>query len=72
MKGKKFEEIGGSYRGMYIRNTADIPEINKIPPLTLRNFAYLADMQFRFASPKLLRNFAYPPCRYLKAPMTEE
>jgi hypothetical protein len=47
---------------------ADILKINKIPQLTLRNFAYLADMRFRFASSKLLRNFAYPPCRYMKLP----
>jgi hypothetical protein len=29
-----------------MRSIADIPKINKISPLTLRNFAYLADMRF--------------------------
>jgi hypothetical protein len=62
----KWKDIRNSYTPLNwndIRSIADIPKINKIPPLTLRNFAYLADMRFRFASSKLLRNFAYPPCR---------
>jgi hypothetical protein len=39
--------------------------INKISLLTLRNFAYLADMRFS-SSPKCLRHFAYPLCRCAK------
>jgi hypothetical protein len=30
MSGSKIEEIGGSSRGRYIRNTADIPELSEI------------------------------------------
>ena len=34
-----------------MRSIADMNEINKISALTLRNFAYLADMRFAIAHP---------------------
>jgi len=80
MRGRKIGERGSSSRGMYIRNiadiipnwsdicsTADIPEINKISPLTLRNFAYLADMRFSSLTqtPSALRISAVPLCEIM-------
>jgi hypothetical protein len=63
-KGRKIKGKEGSAIGRYIRSTsdilpkgkdmrsiADITEINKISPLTLRNFAYLADMRFSSVNP---------------------
>ena len=31
MRGRKIMEIGGSSRGMYIRNIADIPKLYALP-----------------------------------------
>jgi hypothetical protein len=70
--GEKVQLKGGIYEvnvgynakmEVYANSSSDIPKINKISPLTLRNFAYLADMRFSLLS-KSLRHFAYPLCRY--------
>jgi hypothetical protein len=43
---KKKMSGANSSKWMYMRTIADILKINKISPLTLRNFAYLADRRF--------------------------
>ena len=48
----------------YTTLMSDIPKLNKISPLKLRNFAYLADMRFSSVTqmPSALRISAVPLC----------